>query len=679
MAEPTIDDVGQWILNNQDKKGSPEYVTMANAYRLMSAPPAAPAQPGLMQRAWNWLVPAVPEGLGPNPDIADVRRALDPDPYSAGNTADRILTSTMTAIPDTGIALYNAGARAVGAPNAQVDYLAPQMRANAGAQELPADAPTSRRLLEAGTSALLGGGARVANALRGGEVGTAATRLATDVVAPTITSHIGGQVGEAVGGETGALIGSLVGGAAPGVAGNVGRAGVRYAYSDAGRPDAPQIAAASERAGITPTPGMLGNKSVQDLEASLQRKPGSAQRIQDARDLARQQMVASVNRVADARGGTMDNPAVIGDVAAQTARDTAADLSARSSAAQQRLMDRIGPDTPVPVQGVLERGYGLMTDPTVSVPTAGAIDRRVTGQLVPRLNRDASGQLIYDASGSPTAPYAAVRSFRSDLGRSFDQGATPPATKELYGPVTAAMERTAVDQGVPLQDFRNAQARTRQIEGRGGINEELRAVGDRDPQLAYNYLFKGGEKNPERLAAFEAATAGDPRLGDVMGSHLRVLNDETLANNAPGAVNFANRIENMHPDALDVVAGSPQAAQRLRDVAVAARASHRPTQQGGAGNMAMDVASSISDRLAGGGGGAMLAHALGLPPWVGSALGYLGPRQYNAARASILMSPSARAGMLGQPTPFRRPTTNDLAAVLSAINASQSYGNGVSR
>jgi hypothetical protein len=45
MAEPTLDQVGQWILDNQDKKGTPDYVSMANAYRDLSTRQAAPAPP----------------------------------------------------------------------------------------------------------------------------------------------------------------------------------------------------------------------------------------------------------------------------------------------------------------------------------------------------------------------------------------------------------------------------------------------------------------------------------------------------------------------------------------------------------------------------------------------------------------------------------------------------------
>ena len=44
MAEPNLDQIGQWLLDNQDKAGTPDYVTMANAYR-QSSQPAAPAPP----------------------------------------------------------------------------------------------------------------------------------------------------------------------------------------------------------------------------------------------------------------------------------------------------------------------------------------------------------------------------------------------------------------------------------------------------------------------------------------------------------------------------------------------------------------------------------------------------------------------------------------------------------
>lgn len=670
MAEPTLDDVGKWILDNQDKAGTPEFVTMSDAYRQMSGMQQA-TQPSLWQRTKEWLIPPVPKGLGPTPDITEVRRALDPDPYSAGNTADRILTSTMTAIPDTSIALYNAAARGVGRPEAQVDYLAPQMRAKAGTQELSADAPLYRRFSEAAASALLGGGRGVSSALQAGRVGQAATRLGSDVLAPTAASMAGGEIGGRYGGETGALLGSLAGGMTPNTLANAGRVGVRNWYAGYGRPDAAAIEAASQRAGITSTPGMLGNPAIQDLEASLQRRPGAQNLIEGARMQARDQMVAALDRVANQRGAVTSSPSVIGDMAQQTAEQTAEGLSARSSAAQQRLIDRIGPQAPTDVSNVLATLENIRqrTDPETFAP----IDRRVAA-LRQMLPVDEEGNIV-----ATDVPYERLKDWRTNLrmrGANLDPVPQRYAG-EIYNAATGSMGAAAEAAGVPRQDFLNTQQQTRAVEGPGGFNEALRAISDRDPKAAYNYLLRGGEQNPERLTYFDAATRGDPRTGAIMGSHLRRIIDETLRKNAPGAFNLAERVQTMHPSALETIAGGPQAAQQVQDVATAARAYHRPTTQGGAGKMVSDVASRAAEHGVSALGGGAVGHALGLPWYLTAPVGYLGPHAIDRARASMLLSPSARAGLLGQPTPLQPWSTNQMLSSIAAMNAAQGYGNAL--
>src|SRR6516164_6260575 len=76
MAEPTLDQVGQWILDNQDKNGTPDYVNMANAYRDLSTR-AAPAPPISSDNAPTRITvrPDAPQ-IDFNRPIEDVRKDI---------------------------------------------------------------------------------------------------------------------------------------------------------------------------------------------------------------------------------------------------------------------------------------------------------------------------------------------------------------------------------------------------------------------------------------------------------------------------------------------------------------------------------------------------------------------------------------------------------------------------
>jgi hypothetical protein len=108
----------------------------------------------------------------------------------------------------------------------------------------------------------------------------------------------------------------------------------------------------ADRHDIRPTAGMLGNQGIQDLEASLQRKPGSGPTIDAARLQARQEMTNAVQGVANAQGATTARPTVIGQQARTVAGNALDALERESSAAQHTLEHDVGERTPINVGGL---------------------------------------------------------------------------------------------------------------------------------------------------------------------------------------------------------------------------------------------------------------------------------------------------------------------------------------
>jgi len=206
MAEPKFEDIESWLIENADKKGTPDYVHMASAYKALDPQRAAPTTPAAPAKSFGedmwgraklaFGMPAEAPAAGtPEPESIDINdilaaKRLTSDPYSVENTGSRVLAGAIGGIPDLGIGIYNAGARAIGSPDSQAAYLTPKMLANAGTAALPADAPWYRTLGEAAGSGFLGGGAGAAGSVLQGArtaattAGTALPVVSTDVRAP---------------------------------------------------------------------------------------------------------------------------------------------------------------------------------------------------------------------------------------------------------------------------------------------------------------------------------------------------------------------------------------------------------------------------------------------------------------------------------------------------------------
>ena len=310
-----------------------------------------------------------------------------------------------------------------------------------------------------------------------------------------------------------------------------------------------------------------------------------------------------------------------------------------------------------------------MNSPNATVPMRNSLAFRIENQLIATDHAAHAGWLADHRCGTRRSPMRALKGWRTDLGRSFDQGNQPRA-RELYEPATDAMADTAQQAGVPRGEFNQVQQFTRGVEGEGGLADRL-APFEKEPAAAYNYLLEGGRNNPDRLQTFATETAGDPRQSRVFGNYLQSKIDETLgANQAQSANKFAQFVERTDPRALDTIAG-PQ-VQNVRDLATLARAVDVPTSQRGLSTSVGGVANSIGGRWLGsevlGQVGAAIDPILGP---AGRGIGWMARPTIDWAQQRIMQSDAAKRGLLGAPMQHRLMTIDDLVRTLSIIGQNQ--------
>lgn len=620
--------------------------------------------------------PAAPAAAGPQGGA---------DPNSFRNVVGRIASDAVMGLPDLAIAASNAISKPgdyvaewiTGNKPASRDLptLAPQLRKEWNVAELSEDAPYWQRIAEgagsglpygvlgAGRAALAGG---ATGGLRGGAT-AGARELVRNTVVPTVTSDIGAQAGGAVGGPTGALIGGVLGGAAPS-ARPVAESVVQSRYTGRGKPNAPDIAAAAERLGIEPTAGALGGPEIQARERNYvgNYPQGRTAQLQEQQ---RGRMIDVGEDIGAQRGGTGASTAAIGDDIAAAVADRVLQDRTYSSAQQENLQRTVGDATQIPITDIVTTAVPMMTSPRFSVPQRQAIQYRLEQHLYPLINRRPDGTPILDAQGNATVPYGALKAFRTDLGRSYEQGRYPRA-QELYGPTTEAMRVGATRAGVPRNQFDQVQAYTHGVEGAGGLAERL-APFDKEPGAVYNYALEGGLRNPERVQTFAAETAGDPRQGNVFGSYLQQKVGETLgARTAQGPNKFAQFVEGADPRALATIAG-PQ-APRLQDLATLARGVNTPTSTSGLTRAVGGVANTLGGKFL---GSEAIGQAAGaIDPSLAAparAAGWLIKPALDAINQRIMQSQAAKRGLTGAPMPQQGMTMEDLVRVLNAISQSQ--------
>jgi len=754
----SAEQIQSWLAKNQDKAGTPDFVTMTEELAKASSTPTAdnrgaraPAPAAAAPPTYGSAAPeepfaytdvGVPIGGGTGAGAGG-------DPNSTFATAGRVGVNAITGIPDILTAIGNAAVRASGPGGSfgtmgvdsgvkleEAPYLGQIFNRTMGVPEMDPKAGLTRRLLEGGGSALLGGGINsiVRNVSRASpeltsQLWQAAKTLTTNVAAPTAGAEGGGAFGEwaakklNLDPQTGALLGSLLGGSAPGAAPGVYDRYSHNWYADRRKANAPEIDAAMTNMGGEATPGQLGNNAIQQMERTLGSSIGAKQYIDDRRQAAHTVIGDAMDRAAEARGMTAESPTTttadvvtpgtIGERLSGAMRDSAEGVRAESDAAQARLMDRVGTQTPVPLRPVQEAGRlmqlpGTGIEPSMRANIAHRLGPAIEAMLFRRDNDMNNPPLMFNADGTPlrrpvdpygaprgvgdnggppldragyqdpgsvAAPYADVRAYRTELGRNLDlpTGQRLGPAAQLYQPVTEAMRSAAERQGVPRQDFENVQGRTQQVETmpahKGdptGDYNTLMDIGTREPAAAYDYLgVNEGMQNPGRLGTIEATQ--HPEIAGIMGDIIRQIGNETINNpnlGAAGPRQLATALENMHPESQSILYGDQAGA--MNDVATGARAYNYPTSQTGL-NRATGTAADrgaatqvIADALSKMGGPAGLV-TLGILPLI------------NRMRAGGLNSPQAMNALRGGEAPLPSYLSTypaDLAASLNAASAS---------
>jgi hypothetical protein len=627
------DSMGQWLLNNAAKKGTPEFTEMANAYK----------------------------------EVRNRVEALK-DPESWSNTIGRIGSNALTMVPDTLLSIANMKspaeriAEAVtgqSIPKYQYPMLGPKLRAANNIAELPEDASTFRKIGESAAAGLPFGAAGAVRAGLAEGVGAGVGNLVRSTVTPAVKGYVGSEVGGAIGGEEGATIGGLIGGVAPSI-GNIRQMG----YARRGAPNAAETMAQADRLGIRPTAGMLGDDVIQARERLYANQGGPNSFTQNLRNDTQRNVLNSATDTAGQRGATGATAPATGEMISQIASDVTGREQAGSSARQQVLMDRIGPRTDTDVAPVLAQMDDIRnrTDPGTFRP----IDRRIE-DLRAMLPRDELGNVT-----STRAPYEQVKDWRTNL-RTHSQNADPVPGRyvgEINDATTAAMQDAATSSGVPVQDFRNVQARTRAVEGPGGVVETLEPMAGREGSTAYNYLLPGGESNPARLRSFQALAGSDPRTPQVFGNYMQHTVGETLGNQmAPSSRQFANRVQSMDPEAARIIMGPQE--QAFRDAAGLARAFDYRTNANGLGRTTGGLTGGLGKAYMLGEVGSAIGSVFGNSgERAGRAIAMAAPTAIRAIRERLMQGEVARRGFTGQPLSGQPTSINDLLARISAAQAS---------
>lgn len=646
-------------------------------------------------------------------------------------TTGRVLSSATMGLPDLAAGATNSVLRATGMP--ELSYPSVALRKVLGIPERPEGTGLTRSLLEDAAAALVGGGgSAIAKAWQaaptlGKAILPMLGKLGLHTVAPTVGGQAGAEVGKfgaellKLDPQTGALIGSMLGGIAPGAA---PQAYKRYShdwYADRAKPDAGNIDIAMTRMGGEATPGMLGNSRIQGMERGLGSSSGGHELVEGPRQAAHDVIGAALERAAAARGMTAESPGTttsdvvtpgtIGDRVRTIAADTAEHLRLGSDEAQGRISRAVGPTTPVPLRPVQQAGETLLRPGSGLGPSERInIEHRIGPALEGLLLRDSSGPTGnpgnpnypaimfnpdtglpttespmlghnggprmtpegYPDRGSPAAPYADVKGYRTELGRNVENPSTGrlgPAA-QLYGPTTEAMRITAERRGVDRQDFNNAMERTRQVEtetpdslgGPVGDYNTLAKIAEKKSLDAYDFI-KDAEQNASDLGTIEAT--GHPQVPGLMGDILKQIGQEGINNpnfGAAGPRQTATRLENLHPESREILYGDQ--APAMEDITTGARAYNYPTSQTGL-NQATGSAADRSSKainlgttlghLGGGGIGGM----------IGGAVSMFGPAFVNRLRAQGLNSPETLNALRGGEAP---PAANiaDLAAAMTA-------------
>jgi hypothetical protein len=219
------------------------------------------------------------------------------------------------------------------------------------------------------------------------QVAPEARRLAANPVAGAVGrgasaagSVLGGDLGEYLGGDVGALLGSLAGGMAPNVTSTLLRAPVREHYARPGD-ESEHALRIQEEAGVSPTPGTVGNARVAMAQSTAARvplplNPAARRQERTLRDYENASM-EELNRIYP-QGETIQTPDVTGAQMQNASRQGTANLDDYFRRGYEIVDQGVPPETLVRPQQTYQTA-GDMAGPTSS---ESAATNRVIGQAL---------------------------------------------------------------------------------------------------------------------------------------------------------------------------------------------------------------------------------------------------------------------------------------------------------
>lgn len=565
---PSAEKYAAWIVANKDKRGTPEFETVAEAYKQARAMPDAGdqesrsviqdvgRQAGLTARAGITGISAIPMMVG-----------------DALNTGINTLTSGVNR-------LTGANIPQLGMPSASLQ----SMMTKAG---VPVPENASERVAQDVTSAMAGGGGLV-------KVGNFLARNASPVVqrvGNTLAAGPGMQTASAAtgagasgvarendGGAGAQILAGLAGAAAPSLSVAAGSEALRRAMrgGEVGRQRfAENIKLFDEAAGISPSVGQASEgRFPRAIESVLSRTPGGAGPIvRDAEGKA-EKIASTVRGMADKL-----SPGASPALAGESITKGVTGFKEGFKKLQERLYDKLDSHLPQNTPISVTKTQDALKELNADIPGAPnlsewfknskiqGIDAALAADLA-KASRPAIQSSVMPQPNAPAAlPYEAIKKLRTLVGRELADGSLlsdVPRSKwtALYAALSDDLGEAAVKAGPKAAEaWRQANTFSRtQLERL----EQLQNVVGRDaPEKVFQAAMSGSKEGDTILKRVISAIPKDNRA-DVAAAVLR-----RMGNANPGAQNalgdafstetFLTNLSKISPDAQKTLFG------RLKD------------------------------------------------------------------------------------------------------------------
>lgn len=636
----TAEDYAKWIVANQNKKGTPEFDTVAKAYRAAkgasSRPSVAaqeqPEEPGMLQQAGNAateFMAAVNRGAL---DIAGLPSELIRIPVNAGLQmagVDYQIPRASQAIQDvTGIGRggYMEPGTARDIVQATGEAIPASVAVGAGitgaASRLPAMTQASEGIIP-GVIRAAGQATPAQNVVYGALGGGGAVA--------------GKEIGQAAGGDVGGAIGEIAGGVAapmiPGLVSAAGRSSVGSVFGARDQGRARQIAEDFATFDATPTAALVsGRPGLQATETVMGSAMGGSP-IATARENIASAMQAKLKRIAgsisDVRGAEDAGLVVQKGI---TGRGGFIDRWKDNQAALWGKADQlINPQGPVPLNN-----------------TQAALGNIVQGgRFGSILDNPKLAQVKQALDEGATLQYDEVRKLRSQLGSMLSNPSLVAdiprgEVKRVYGALSEDIRVLAANSGQDAaQAFNRANAYTKS--GHERIDDYLEGIAKKvNPDEVFRAIAKGGE-GVKRLNSIKRSLK--PEEWDVVASNVvsrlgraspgqQIAEGEQAAGDVFSIAKFATDWEKLGPARKVIFSGTENTNKYASDLNAIARAAGAYKQAAAQGANTSGTAQAGARTAA---GAAIAGSIFTLNP--GPALAALGAISTNYAASSLMTNP----------------------------------------